>query len=729
MHYQVCTRFALPLKKFTRQSKVTSIVLEDSTQHTKLAAKVYFVFFTTVTNELHCLANADGNVGVLFIVKNDEDYDWVLTKGNTLPFIPALYISQFTTEKLLKLRDSGRVSGAILIHATNESRPTNGFSPDKLCPNENFGVYVNKLNEYSHCSAANSWNLENQATNMMFIDWKMPIYLMRDEHSIQNLTTCFEQFNKPQNGVERSWPLCAVQLTARMHSAGDTPTCMRRNSLPYIPLSYPVQHCDPISSYNIFGSLRSTTKKDSIPNRSITLITTKLDSLSMFLNTARGASVLMTVITLLSVAQTLSKNKQLINTSNETNNVLFAFFDGENWDYIGSSRAAFDLKRSHLKPIKLKSFYEPAKFHLSHISHIIELDQIVFNNDANNVLWIHKDSNVSAAVKQSVERLTKQLEKQSSIVEFKVADEGKGLPPTSLRSFLREDNNIPGIVISSYNNKFVNKYHNGFLDTSDLFDHNSSIRYITNVSTAISKTVAFLLNISDTNIVADEATVKSMYDCFFKDLNCSLFNSLFGRSMNGKPLDLITSVAGYTREHQMYLISSVVEIVYRLLTNFTGKAITGYSKEMCSDLNKSNSSNAYEWIPKYKLSTSNGSCVVSSCFLTEALSPAFIDGESNWNSNEYSTWTESVWRSSGARIFLMPSLWKELFTLITGIVIFTLSFIIVFIFKRCVPQLLEPKSEDVSENNVIFKNHVSGLDAITFSPPNSNRCDVITTQL
>lgn len=44
-----------------------------------------------------------------------------------------------------------------------------------------------------------------------------------------------------------------------------------------------------------------------------------------------------------------------------------------------------------------------------------------------------------------------------------------------------------------------------------------------------------------------------------------------------------------------------------------------------------------------------------------------------WTSTEYSTWTESVWLETSARIFVQPGKVQEAITLVIGIIIFLLS--------------------------------------------------------
>ncbi|RWS02574.1 Nicastrin-like protein [Dinothrombium tinctorium] len=611
----------------------------------------YCISRLNATHSIGCQTNYGGNVGVVFVVENDDDLEWVLRKGKSAPYIPALYISHFTKDILLKLRDSGRISGAILLNRKQSARPEGGFSPDNTCPNYGFGLYTNKYANYAYCPA-NEWNPKNPATNLMYIDWRIPIYLLTDEASIRNLTKCFNDFNKPINGSERNWPLCAVQLNSRMNAAVNTPTCMRRNNLPFIPLSNPILFCDPISSYNIIATLFPTSDNVTVNNRSVIVVATRLDSFSLFVNKAMGAySVITSVITLLSVAHTLAQNVAKLSKTDK--NVLFAFFDGENWDYIGSSRTAYDMKRKNFKPIDhFTSNYRPAKLGLEHISHFIELSQIA-PFESSNTLWIHRDpiSNQYAYVNKTVTDLIQLIKKKSSnSIHVNKSDAQSPLPPASFQSFLKEDLNISGIVLSNYEKQYTNKYFNSFLDFENR-TNNETIKFLANITSLVANTIISLVNDQEFDVKANETI------------------------------------------------------------SFT-----------------------FLWMANKK-NKENGSCICSSCFLTEALSPAFLDDSVDWESTSYSTWTESVWRMSAARLFLKPSLTQESSTLFAGLVIFLLSFIIIYILRERLPLILQTNGDMIYENNVSFQNHisreiqhydVSGTE-VTFSNP--NRKDIVTTQL
>lgn len=73
----------------------------------------------------------------------------------------------------------------------------------------------------------------------------------------------------------------------------------------------------------------------------------------------------------------------------------------------------------------------------------------------------------------------------------------------------------------------------------------------------------------------------------------------------------------------------------------------------------------------------NGICYETSVNVSQAESPAFVIDNYDWKSGQYSTWTESVWQQFSVRIFLKPSKAHEIITLVSGIVVFLVSFVII----------------------------------------------------
>lgn len=81
----------------------------------------------------------------------------------------------------------------------------------------------------------------------------------------------------------------------------------------------------------------------------------------------------------------------------------------------------------------------------------------------------------------------------------------------------------------------------------------------------------------------------------------------------------------------------------------------------------------------------SGECVKSTVYTVDSISPAF-DPESleivSEHLDHYSLWTESKWKMSLVRVFVVSSPLQQTITLISGIVLFVVSFIIVYVVNR-----------------------------------------------
>lgn len=69
-------------------------------------------------------------------------------------------------------------------------------------------------------------------------------------------------------------------------------------------------------------------------------------------------------------------------------------------------------------------------------------------------------------------------------------------------------------------------------------------------------------------------------------------------------------------------------------------------------------------------------------FLIIILNQSLTSSDYDWKSGRYSTWTESTWQQISARIFLRPSRTQEVTTLTIGIVVFILSFVLIFLIRN-----------------------------------------------
>ncbi|XP_023209668.1 nicastrin-like [Centruroides sculpturatus] len=625
------------------------------------------------THQIGCSSGRSGNVGVVHLVEEIEDVEWITKTGPYPPYVAVLSMPFFNMANMTNFQSSKRVSGVMILKPEDEEIPSE-FSTDRSCPNEYFGLYYDDPS-YAGCKKV-TWNLPNPVQDIMYKDWNIPIFLITKNNSISKIKNdCFNNFNKAKNGVVRTWPLCSAQLKSVMLAAKDTPTCMRRSSI--ITNLNPAKLCDPLGSYNIHTMLFP--ESSNITNRSLIIVGARLDAFSLFDNLAPGGHTAVTgLVTLISIAHTLTKLKEYLKSENLDKNILFTIFNGEAFDYIGSSRMVYDMQKGDFPP-KSKN---QISFSLEHISHFIEISQLSSSSE----VWLHTDpisTGKSEEVNSTVNDLIKELKNQAKLIHkdltMEEARKDNPVPPASMQSFLKHDKEIAGILISDHSEEFINKYYNSLYDNAETLgitsDKEKLATQLASVAAVLSKTLYKMLSKKEyTEDVIDVSLVSELLECYMVNASCKLFQEINDPDKKGKlreePYTLYVGVGPSVQQSPAMIFTKY------LFSYLTGAIMENASQEICKN-DKSNEEYDYRWMAGPNLT---GVCVRSTVFQTQALSPAFV--LKDWNSKEYSTWTESVWEEASVLIFLQPSRAKEAATLVAGCIISVLSFIIVYFANK-----------------------------------------------
>uniref|UniRef100_A0A9L0SKZ9 Nicastrin n=1 Tax=Equus caballus TaxID=9796 RepID=A0A9L0SKZ9_HORSE len=441
--------------------------------------------------------------------------------------------------------------------------------------------------------------------------------------------------------------------------------------------------CDPLSDYNVWSMLKPINTSGMLePDARVVVAATRLDSRSFFWNVAPGAeSAVASFVTQLAAAEALQKAPDVTTLPR---NVMFVFFQGETFDYIGSSRMVYDMEKGKF-PVQLEN-----------IDSFVELGQVALRKSLE--LWMHTDpvSRKNEAVEKQVKDLLATLEKIGagiSTVVLRRPDYSKPLPPSSLQRFLRA-RNISGVVLADHLNVFHNHYYQSIYDTAENINVNypesqspeEDLNFVTDTAKALADVATVLgralyqlaggTNFSNT-IQADPQTVTRLLYGFLIRANNSWFQSILRQ-------DLRSYLGDGPLQHYIAVSSptNTTYVVQYALANLTGQVVN-LTREQCQDPSKVPSenkdlyeyawvqgplnSNETDWLPR---------CVRSTARLARALSPAFELRQ--WGSTEYSTWTESRWKEIRARIFLIASKELEFITLIVGFSILVFSLIVTY---------------------------------------------------
>ncbi|NWT75269.1 NICA protein, partial [Prunella himalayana] len=633
------------------------------------------------THQIGCQSSLSGDTGVIHVVEKKEDLEWALSTGPNPPYMILLDGNLFSRSVLMQLKGTSRISG--LAVAAASPAPSQGFSPGLKCPNDGFGVYSDAYGpQFAHCNGS-EWN--PGGSGVSYEDFPFPIFLLQDANETQLIKECYQAHNIPRvPGSPPEFPLCAMQLLSHMHAAASTVTCMRRSLLQSAFSINPEIVCDPLLDYNVWSSLQPINASGRLqPSQQVVLAATRVDSHSFFWNVAPGAEAAVgSFVALLAAAQAL---QEAPGSQRLPRNVLFVFFQGETFDYIGSSRLVFDMEQEKF-PLRLEN-----------IGAFLELGQVSLQNSSE--LWMHTDpvSRRNQSVDSQVQILLDVLRRNGSSSGVSLQEPGfsQPLPPSSFQRFLRS-RSIPGVVLSDHRAAFHNRYFQSIYDTAENIgmrypeglSPEEQLEFVTDTAKALTQVATLLARAlfslaggttGSESIQADPRTVTRLLYGFLLNSNNSWFQSLIKPDQKG--------ILGPFPQHYVAVSSptNTTQLLQAVLGNLTGASVN-LSREQCQSPGKAPGTQPelyeYWWVqgPLDGNSTSRvAGCVRSGVRLSPALSPAFE--LRRWDSREFSTWTESRWKDIRARIFLVASRELELLTLALGVLVLLLSLLCTFLIN------------------------------------------------
>uniref|UniRef100_A0A8C1LVY6 Nicastrin n=1 Tax=Cyprinus carpio TaxID=7962 RepID=A0A8C1LVY6_CYPCA len=396
--------------------------------------------------------------------------------------------------------------------------------------------------------------------------------------------------------------LCVCLVLCLSSSYYNEYYCNPLYSVTFVSLPPSEVLCDPLSDFNVWTSTRplNSSAKGHAANESVVIAAARLDGRSFFWEQAPAAEGTVSgIITLLAAIQALYPVTQ---EAPPPRNIFFTFFQGEAFDYIGSSKMVYDMEKNDFV-IDLKNVHS-----------ILEIGQVGLHSGRS--LWMHSDpvSRKNDSVNEAVSEMMNRMESAAAGLSVSVGHPSfsQPLPPSSLQRFLRAGP-IPGLVLADHQKSFSNRYYESMYDDAE----NLNVTYPPGLT-------------PDEQLVYETDAAKSLAEVA----------TLVARS-------LYLQAGGENNS----------------LSNITADPKTLFS---------------YFWVsgPASVNSTGEPFCVRASVRLSEAVSPAFELLE--YGSRNYSTWTESRWKSIRARIFLVASRELEMLTLGVGVAVLLLSLLVTY---------------------------------------------------
>ncbi|XP_060725814.1 nicastrin [Tachysurus vachellii] len=637
------------------------------------------------THQIGCQSSISGDTGVLHVLETEDDLDWIINTGPHAPYMVLMESPAFTSSMMMKLKNSTRVAGAAVIHMSTP--PDKGFSPHTSCPNQNTGVYSESYGpDLANCSTT-VWN--PLGNGLSYEDFPFPIFSLANNNETQVIRKCYEDHNMRVNGSAPEYPLCAMQLFSHMHAVTDTVTCMRRTDLQNSFSINPEQLCDPLVDYNVWATIRpiNASTKGHKPNESMVIAATRLDGRSFFYDVAPSAEGTVSgIVTLLAAAEALRSVTQV---APPPRNIFFVFFQGEAFDYIGSSRMVYDMQNN-------KSVID-----FDNVHSFLEIGQVGLWNKQN--LWMHSDpiSRMNDTVNEEVTSLMSNIKSAASMLNLTLDEPNatQALPPSSFQRFLRV-RPIPGVVLADHQSSFINKYYESLYDTAEYLNvsyppnlspeeqleyETEAAKSLAEVATLVARSLYIQAGGENSmlkNITTDTKTMAKLLYGFLVKSNNSWFRSLLPQHVVSKESNSILGSGPpqyYVSLTQNQQPKSVTMFVKYILANMTGTA-TNLNESQCQNPKdvpgESKDLYMYDWVsgPASENHTAGEPfCVRAPVRLAKAVSPAFELRQ--YGSREYSTWTESRWKNINARIFLVASPQLQMLTLGVGIAVLLVSLV------------------------------------------------------
>lgn len=276
------------------------------------------------------------------------------------------------------------------------------------------------------------------------------------------------------------------------------------------------------------------------------------------------------------------------------------------------------------------------------------------------------------------------------------------LPPASSQIFLRQtsSSSFPAYIFTSTDqNQLSNHYYHSFFDDlSTLSINASSLEYdsttkfsewIKSVVEPLAQTLIETFAGVKSNITIDQVIINNLVYCVLKNINCNLIhnvtNDTTGSSFepfNGTSLPFSINTYPTSTTPTFPFVKYILSYFLRD-REFDTRNLT---KETCLEFAQNDSLRSYIYVDGYKPSIISeesfpGYCVRSYFRTIESTSPAFNIDNYDLADTTYPAWTESRWSTITLRLFIIPTKKHEIITLVVGLLLLVISFIVCLILR------------------------------------------------
>ncbi|KAK6731736.1 hypothetical protein RB195_007915 [Necator americanus] len=584
--------------------------------------------------------------------------------------------------------ESTCIAGLMITDPESNIDPSEPLSHDGVCPNPKSGVYT------EGCATTNHWNEKGYVLSdgLRNIDWKMQILYLFNKTHVDAVKKCHDLFNVPKDGASFvSFPFCAASFGVFSTAAGSSEICYRR-SKPWsrlfdLSIENKDDLCSPLVGVNVMAYLPPKVYNATATPYSARylMLCSRMDSFGLIPEVSPGeVSVLTSVVALLTTTRAIGQHLDVFERAANTSNrhVIVAFFDGESFDYIGSSDTAYDMINGEF-PRKLRSDLKAQLDPIiaAQLDSIVEVQQLG-TGDGTGSLYAGADGKQYEQGK--LDDLLKSLTDGAIAAGGSLVAPTKKsrMPPASWHSFARIAPSTRGVVLAPFRDEYNYRRINSILDRAQWTSgqRSAAITEIVIAARAMLNAAADHVGLDTAQKMAldiDKDFVSSLFECFIDEpdwFRCDFFKRINGGRFKA-------STAFYSGK------STYVSAGYRNPLRFFVEWLTTYAagstsytsnvkdEKTCDDLGKDQNVYAYTWQADPK--TGAHYCYRISMGTYTVSSPAFRIEGYDFSNGTYSTWTESLYNIDNLRLYLVEQESFEKVMLCLGIAIAIFSFLVV----------------------------------------------------
>ena len=692
--------------------------LSDKLYHTLSGGHMCFRRFNA-THSLGCASGLSGSHGVLEAADTFEELQALVSQQLEFPVIAVIPDKLLSNDifRYISTVPRSKLAGIIATANVSNLQSAQPLSFDSTCPNNRASIYGLE-SQGDACVANAPWNVPG--SGILFESVEIPIFLLFNETEIESIHSCIALHN--------SWPKCGVKLDSFMQAAGNTEICLRRHCNSVIATirlftQGGYDTCDKIYGSNLLVSTREVTSSQERSENSVLLVVFRGDALSMFSGFTPSATYVAPGFTVLASSSNFLV-QDLTWPVTSAKEVIFAIFDAEATDYIGSSTFSGALANSNI-------ILGNKVLNTSHIFGVVEIGELGKLPSVSSSIFIHLGINTTSS--DELVGLIRDAFNTAG-VKTTISSSSIPLPPSSLHAILRKNKNLPSLLITDYeSSSFNTNFYHSHRDTISQFSEKQLgdlTEALHSVSLGMAITYCEFLNQGSTqkldcskiNGMNNISYVKELYGCFAG--NCSQIVAenatfqeyfpttdeqkfSFGFRPNQIPSNFDYYSLGINKVHWPPLAPknstrTSLAIIGAILHGTLGRVLnSSLSEDECKD---EYAKRLVSPLGAMAYLIGNGTCVLSASWLQNAFSPLFDDNTcskvpslSEMLSSQESSWTESYWTGTGGQLvlFVIPNPATESVILAIGIV----TLVIFFIFALFMYRLQRLATLSLSENN------------------------------